>query len=168
MKFGFTTLACPGWTIEQVAEAAVRLGYAGVELRLLDGEVIDPTRDRDKVERAVALCRAQGVEVCAFDTSCRFNLAGAEAREEQVADLRTWIELARALRVPLLRVFGGADRPGEGAPSDEEVNRWVAGALRRAAPDAEQAGVTVALETHDAFSSARRVAGVLEVVASPR
>ena len=38
--------------------------------------------------------------------------------------------------------------------------------MRRAAPEAESVGVTVALETHDAFSSARRVGAILEAVGS--
>ena len=166
MKFAFTNLACPAWSIEQAVDAAARLGYDGIELRLLDGEVIDPRADRTKVEQAVALCRSRGVEVCAFDTSCRFNQSGATEQERQIADLLAWIGLAHDLQVPLLRVFGGAN-PERGAPvTDDEVNARVAAALRKAAPEAERAGVTVVLETHDVFSSARRVADVLERVGS--
>src|SRR2546430_8150877 len=73
LKFAFSTLGCPGWTIEQAIEAAKDLGYDGIELRLLDGEVIDPAKDVGKVMRAVLLCRACGIEVCALDTSCRLN-----------------------------------------------------------------------------------------------
>ncbi len=166
MKYAFSTLACPAWSIEQVVDAATRLGYDGVELRLLDGEVIDPLADRAKVERAVALCRSHGVDVCAFDTSCRFNQSDATEQERQIADLLAWIELAHDLQVPLLRVFGGANPEGDAPVTDDEVNARVAAALRRVAPAAERADVTVVLETHDAFSSARRVADVLEHVGS--
>ncbi len=166
MKFAFTNLAGPAWSIEQVVDAATQLGYDGVELRLLDGEVIDPLADRAKVERAVALCRSHGVDVCAFDTSCRFNQSDAAEQEQQIADLLAWIELAHDLQVPLLRVFGGANSEGDAPVTDDEVNARVAAALRRAAPEAEHADVTVVLETHDAFSSARRVADVLERVGS--
>lgn len=166
MKYAFSTLACPAWSIEQVVDAATRLGYDGVELRLLDGEVIDPLADRAKVERAVALCRSHGVDVCAFDTSCRFNQSDATEQEGQVADLLAWIGLAHDLQVPLLRVFGGANPEGGASATDDEVNARVAAALRRVAPEAERADVTVVLETHDAFSSARRVADVLERVGS--
>ena len=166
MKYAFSTLACPAWSIEQVVDAATRLGYDGVELRLLDGEVIDPRTDRAKVERAVALCRSHGVDVCAFDTSCRFNQSDATEQEGQVADLLAWIGLAHDLQVPLLRVFGGANPEGGASATDDEVNARVAAALRRVAPEAERADVTVVLETHDAFSSARRVADVLERVGS--
>ncbi len=166
MKYAFSTLACPAWSIEQIVDAATRLGYDGVELRLLDGEVIDPRTDRAQVERTVALCQSRGVEVCAFDTSCHFNQSGATEQEQQVADLLAWIGLAHDLRVPLLRVFGGANPEGDAPVTDDEVNARVAAALRRVAPEAERAGVTVVLETHDAFSSARRVADVLKHVGS--
>ncbi len=167
MKYAFSTLACPAWSIERVAEEAARLGYDGVELRLLDGDVIDPVADRGRVERAVGLCRARGVEVCALDTSCRFNQADPVERERQVAEARRWIALAHHLRTPLLRVFGGPDQDDGGrAPTGDEANDWVARSLRQIAPDAERAGVTVVLETHDAFSSAQRVAAVLSRVDS--
>jgi len=167
MKYAFSTLACPAWSIEQVAEAATRMGYNGVELRLLDGKVIDPVTDRLKVIRATAICRDHGLEVCALDTSCSFNDADPEERARQMADLRNWIRLAQDVQVPLLRVFGGPGKPESvPQPSDQEVNEWVTQSLRHVAPEAEQALVTIALETHDAFSSARRVAEVLRAVDS--
>ena len=167
MKYAFSTLACPAWSIEQVAEAATRMGYNGVELRLLDGNVIDPVTDRLKVIRATAICREHGLEVCALDTSCTFNYANPEERARQMADLRNWIRLAKDVQVPLLRVFGGSGQSESiPPPSDQEVNEWVAQSLRQVAHEAEQALVTIALETHDAFSSAHRVAEVLRAVDS--
>lgn len=167
MKYAFSTLACPAWSVEQVAEAATRMGYDGVELRLLDGEVIDPVADHLKVIQATAICRDHGLEVCAFDTSCHFNSADPAERTRQMAELRNWIRLAQDVQVPLLRVFGGPGQPNSvPVPTDYEVNEWVAASLRQVAPEAEQAFVTIALETHDAFSSARRVAEVLRAVDS--
>jgi len=164
MKFAFSTLACPDWSVEQVAAAAANLGYDGVELRLLDGELIDPIRDHEKVAAAVARCREAGIEVRALDTSCRFNQSDDDERERQIAAARAWIALARAVQVPLLRVFGGEDPEGM---DRREGTSAVAAALARLGPTAEAAGVTVALETHDAFASAHRVADVLSAVPSP-
>jgi fatty-acyl-CoA synthase len=166
MKYAFTTLACPAWSIEQVAASAATLGYDGVELRLLDGETIDPLRDRSRVERAVGLCRARGIDVPVFDSSCRFNLPSPEARDRQVADLRSWIALAGDLRVPLIRVFGGEQGSADPPSSDTKQDGRVIDALRKVAPEAERAHVAVVLETHDAFSSALRVARVLDAVGS--
>jgi sugar phosphate isomerase/epimerase len=162
LKLAFTNLACPAWRIDQVASEAARLGYDGVELRLLDGEVIDPARDRAALGAAVDTCRSHAIDVCAFDTSCCFNVSGTEQRR-QLETLRRWIDRAHALDVPVLRVFGGPDEPG--VTPDAGTAR-VADGLARAAPEAAQAGVTIALETHDAFSSAQRVAQVLDYVGS--
>jgi sugar phosphate isomerase/epimerase len=166
MKFAFSNLGAPAWSIPKVAQEARRMGYDGVELRLLDGEVIDPVVDRAALHEAARVCRGQDVEICALDTSCRFNLADAAERARQVQVLRHWIAAAHELHVPVLRVFGGdSDDP---AVSDADGNAWVAEALEQVVPEAEQANVTVALETHDAFSSARRVAEVLRAVDAPQ
>jgi sugar phosphate isomerase/epimerase len=163
MKFAFSTLACPQWSIETVIEKAVQFGYDGIELRLLDGEVIDPERDRERVLNAVALCALQNLAVCALDTSCTLNQAELHLRTQQITTLQTWIALAMEVHVPILRVFGGQGQPGY-SPAQEDT--WVAEVLREVAPQAEQSGVTIALETHDAYASARRVANVLQTVPS--
>ena len=40
MKFTLNTLGAPGWTLEDVARNARAYGYAGVDVRLIDGDVI--------------------------------------------------------------------------------------------------------------------------------
>lgn len=163
MKFAFSTLGCPQWTIEQVADNAVHMGYSGVELRLLDGKIIEPVSDAKKVRQAVSIFHSRGIEICAFDTSCTFNIKDPVVRAKNVEDLRAWIHLAQELQVPILRIFGGA---GTGE-DDEQQDTWVADALRQVAQQAEQAGVIITLETHDGFSSSYRVAKVLEAIDSP-
>jgi fatty-acyl-CoA synthase len=167
MKYAYSTLACPAWPVEQMIEAARRFGYDGLEFRLLDGEVFDPVRDRAKLERTVHLTRAAGVAVCAFDTSCRVVYSTLEEQDRTLAELAAWIRLAQDLDVPVLRVFGGApageDQP---SPDDATIDVRAAETFRLAAPDAERAGVTFALETHDAYSSARRLAAVMRQVES--
>ncbi|GAC1398511.1 MAG: TIM barrel protein [Ktedonobacteraceae bacterium] len=167
MKFAFSTLACPRWSVEQIVGNAVDMGYDGIEWRLLDGTIIDPVRDYTKVVNAVATCRTSGLDVCAFDTSCSFNHVELEARTKQIADLLNWIQLAQEVHVPIVRVFGG---PGQQnispLPSQAEIDTWVADSLRQVVSEAERASVTVALETHDAFASAHRVAGILQLVNS--
>ena len=163
MKFAFSTLGCPRWTVEQIADNAALFGYSGVELRLLDGKVIDPVMDANKVRQATALFRSRNIEICALDTSCLFNIREPALRAKNSEELRAWILLAQELHVPILRIFGGA-----GAGEDEEQqNTWLIDALCQLAPQAEQAGVVIALETHDGFASSYRVARVLQAVNSP-
>ncbi|MBO0789726.1 MAG: sugar phosphate isomerase/epimerase, partial [Ktedonobacteraceae bacterium] len=107
MKFSFSTLGCPSWSLEQIVENAANYGYDALELRLLDGEVLDPVKDATKIKQAIARIRERGLDVCALDTSCRFNVSKREERERQIADARNWIALAQETQVELLRVFGG-------------------------------------------------------------
>ena len=167
LKFAFSTLACPRWSVEQVIENALAMGYDAIEWRLLNGEIIDPVRDYASVVHAVTACRARGLDVCALDTSCSFNHGDAEVRSQQVADLLNWIRLAQEVQVPILRVFGGADAKDTSSPlAQYAANIWVIDSLFQVASKAEQASVTIALETHDAFSSAHRVANVLQKINS--
>lgn len=146
-----------------------RLGYQGLELDILDGKKIDPVRDAAKIKRAVEESRARGIEICAFDTSCTFNHPSLEARHEQVDNLCRWIRLAHDLQVPIIRIFGGEAATATEASLDESTmeERRVAEALHQVVLEAEEANVTIALETHDAFSSARKVANVLKRIKSP-
>lgn len=166
MKFSFSTLGCPKWSLEQIIENAIKYGYDGIELRLLDGEVLDPQKDAAKVKSAVASIRARGLDVSAIDTSCRFNTGNVEERQQNVAAARNWIALAQELQVKVLRVFGGNPKE-EPQPTAEQQDAWTVEGLREVAPTAEAAQIIVALETHDSYSAPSRVANVLHAVNSP-
>jgi sugar phosphate isomerase/epimerase len=167
LKFAFSTLACPQWSTEQIVTNALKFGYDAIELRLLDGEVIDPNKDADKVVQAVKLSRSNGLEVCALDTSSRVNQPDEKGRADTLADLRAWFRLAQEVQVPLLRIFGGPGKTDiQSQPTAQEVDQQVIDLLGQIAQEAEQAHVTVALETHDSFSSAKRVGTILKAVNS--
>lgn len=163
MKFGMSTLGCPGWTLEQVAEAARDYGYQGVELRILDDEVITPDLVRRNLARLRKLFGDGAPELVGLGTSVRVAIADAEARAAHERDLLEFIALAQELGVPLVRVFGG--RREEGDTEAAAIER-AAAFLQRCASAAERAGVTVAIETHDDFSRSKAVAAALERVRS--
>jgi sugar phosphate isomerase/epimerase len=155
-KLAFTTLACPDWSVPQVIEAAGRYGYDGVELRLIDGETIEPTMPREERERIGRLFAAANLPIVCVDSSIRVATGEDPGAVEQT--LRGFLQLASEWRSPLVRVFGG---PWPEGRAPEEVYNGVADLLARVTPEAERLGVAVALETHDTFSSAAAVAEVL-------
>ncbi|HWQ16016.1 MAG TPA: sugar phosphate isomerase/epimerase family protein [Roseiflexaceae bacterium] len=160
MKLAFTTLACPGWTLERAAAGGRAAGYEGLELRLLDGELVGPDLSAADRRRVRNVCAAEGLALVCLDTSVRIAQPEAGARERQVRDGLAMLELAAELGAPLIRVFAG---PPEGTPVEDAV----AGAVACLAPLAERGsalGVAVALETHDAFCDSTTVARVLEQV----
>jgi sugar phosphate isomerase/epimerase len=156
MKLAFSTLACPAWSLDQVVDAAGAYGYGGVELRMLDGQLIDgaiPAAERVRVRRVLA--RA-GLPVVALDTSVR--VAAAADTATALAELRPMLELACDWEAHVVRVFGGDWDAGRAREAAIGQARDV---MSEAADVARRLGVTVALETHDRFADVALVAEVL-------
>jgi len=160
----FSTLAFPDTTLARAVALGRSWGYTGVELRLIDGELIDPampSADRVAVLRTAS---AAGLPIVAVDSSIRLT------DDDPGPELRQFLELASDWESPLVRVFGGAlpdgDHPGAAA---ERQARLTAAAriLDAAAGVAERLGVAIGVETHDSFSAARVVAELLAMVESP-
>ena len=159
MRTAFSTLAFPGASLETAASLGRGWGYDGIELRLIDSELIDPsmpTSDRAKVKRTVTKA---GLPVVAVDSSVR--LTGDNPAPEVLG----FLELASDWESPLVRVFGGPLPDGE----QERQARLVAAArvLEACVPAAERLGVSIGVETHDAFSASSAVARLLAMVDSP-
>ena len=161
----FSTLGTPDWTLERAAEQAAADGYAGLEIRILDGEVISPRLSAERRAAIRRLLRERGLVIAGIGASTRFSSADAQERAQQLADLRAYLELANDLEAPLVRSFGGGPSAGQ---TMAEVIDLVAAGLAEAAPDAERHGVAICLETHDAFSRGEEVAAALRQVDSPR
>ena len=109
-RIAFSTLAFPDATLAAAASAGRRWGYSGIELRLIDGELIDPAMPaarRAQVRRTLA---AAGLPVVALDSSIR--LTG----EDPGPELRRFLQLASEFQAPLVRVFGGALDPPPARP----------------------------------------------------
>src|SRR5439155_1333265 len=83
------------------------------------------------------------------------TLSDAE-REVQEKELLAFVALGHELGVRLVRIFGGRVEDGDLPAAVERV----AASLQRLAPEAERAGVTIAIETHDDFSRSATVAEV--------
>ncbi len=155
-RIAFSTLAFPDATLASAASLGRRWGYSGIELRLIDGELIDPSMpaaDRARVKRTVT---AAGLPVVAVDSSIRLT------DDDPGPELRRFLELASDWESPLVRVFGGAlaaRRPGP----PEQLGA-AARVLESAVPLAERLGVAIGVETHDAFSASSVVAELLALV----
>jgi sugar phosphate isomerase/epimerase len=154
-RVAFSTLAFPKATLASAVSLGRRWGYAGVELRLIDGELIDPRMPdsaRAQVRRTVT---EAGLPVVAVDSSIR--LTG----DDPGPDLRRFLELASDWESPLVRVFGGA-LAAERAERQEQL-RAAARVLAASVPHARRLGVAIGVETHDDFSASSVVADLLSL-----
>jgi sugar phosphate isomerase/epimerase len=158
LRIAFSTLAFPDASLASAVSLGRQWGYAGVELRLIDGELIDPrmpAADRAQVKRTVT---AAGMPVVAVDSSIR--LTG----EDPGPDLRRFLELASDWESPLVRVFGGA-LAADPAERQEQL-RAAARVLEASVPLARRLGVAIGVETHDDFSASSVVAELLAMADS--
>jgi sugar phosphate isomerase/epimerase len=152
MRLAFSTLAFPDLPFERVVEAAVRYGYDGIELRIVDGELVSPTMtdaQRNRTKREIA---GAGLALCCVDTS--FEIANPDVAMDEALAL---VELAAELGAPMIRLFAGA-------PDDEAWRVTIARTAERLAALAERGralGVSIGLETHDSFATGEVLADVL-------
>ena len=157
-RIAFSTLAFPDATLAAAASAGRRWGYSGIELRLIDGELIDPAMPaarRAQVKRTLA---AAGLPVVAVDSSIR--LTG----EDPGPELRRFLQLRRASGRPRWCGCSAArSRPAPGAPGPAPARR---GCSRRPCRWPRRLGVAIGVETHDAFSASSVVAELLALVPS--
>ena len=157
-RIAFSTLAFPDASLATVISLGRSWGYSGVELRLIDGDLIDPAMspaDRSAVKRTAAVA---GLPIVAVDSSIRLT------ESEPGTELDKFIALASEWESPLVRVFGGALPDGD--PDRQARLTAAARVLEASVPLAEQLGVAIGVETHDAFSASSVVAELLAMVPS--
>jgi sugar phosphate isomerase/epimerase len=158
-RIAFSTLAFPNASLATALSLGRAWGYEGVELRLVDGELIDPSMPaaaRAEVRRAAA---AAGLPIVAVDSSVQ--LTG----DDPGPQLRRFLELASDWESPLVRVFGGP-LPSRG-PARTARLEAAARVLEASVPAAARLGVAIGVETHDAFSASSILAELLAQAASP-
>jgi sugar phosphate isomerase/epimerase len=159
LRTAFSTLAFPGTTLATATSLGREWGYDGVELRLIDGELIDSSMSAEARAEVKRTASAAGLPIAAVDSSIRLT------DEDPGPELRQFLELASDWESPLVRVFGGA-LPGSGSARQAELEA-AARVLAAAAPVAERLGVAIGVDTHDAFSASSVVAELLALVESP-
>ncbi len=160
-----TNLGCPDWPLPRFFAEAQRLGYEGVELRCLEGDLLTPAVGPQIRREILRLSAATGLPVIAVGASSRFSSPDAAERTAQEAGLRGMVDLAAELGAPVVRAYGGPMPEDE---AEDAVCARIAASVERVAEHAAARGVDIALETHDGLSSARVAAAVLARVAHPR
>lgn len=164
MKLTYTSLACPGWSIEEAVSAAERYGYAAIEWRLADGAIIGPDASVDVRRRLREVPATHGIEVACLDSSCQAVQVDAQERAATIEAGRRMLDIAAEIDAPFLRVFGGE--------VPVHINRAsvfdsAAEVLYALGSYGTERGVTVLLETHDAWTNSADVQALLQAVALP-
>src|SRR6478672_11461709 len=161
----FSTLGCPAWPWKTILEQADKLGFAAIEIRGVAGEMDLPkvpelsgSRLSDTKKDLAAL----GLVVSDLGASASMHESGA-AREKALDEGKRFIDLAHAMGVKYVRMFG--DKLPAGEPREAVIARVIEG-FQQMAAHGKSAGVTVLMESHGDFTHSKDIDAVHSGVAS--
>ena len=163
IRVAFSTISCPDYSFEQIAEAVRGYGYDGVELYALEGVRLTPELLENRMQEAKRTLA--GIPVVSINSWGKLSDPDREERERQEAQISRTFELAAELGCPLVKTFGGDFPAGF---EREEVIDYMAESLWRLASAAEDRGVTLVIETHDGFCLGADLGALLDRVQHPR
>ncbi len=166
IKLAFSTVACPDWTIEKVAQQAAEMGYQGVELRTLgpgggalacDPATSDPAKTRDAL-------KAHNIEPVCLSTSLLLAPRDATATKQAYFQTRSAMELAAAIGCPAVRVYGLDSQAGE---NRQNMIKRIAHQAQTLMDFATDKGVQLLLENAGSLAVAKEWWWLLNVVDHP-
>jgi sugar phosphate isomerase/epimerase len=173
-KTAFSTVACPDWTLQRVANAASQHGFDGVELRSFGSGSRDFACDPalTSAEKVKDILFAAGVQPAVLGTSVSFDepisppvlgrIFGDFERPVRLA--KSAINLAEAIKCPYVRVYGfellRSEHRKLGIARIVERLQLVVDAARHS-------GVRLVLENGGSFATAPRLLEILDRVSSP-
>ena len=152
LLLSFSTLGCPDWTFQQIADFAVQHNYTGIELRGLQRQM-DLTKcnefsNAQNIEATLKIMKEKGLQFVDLGSSATMHFAEGAEREKNLAEGRAYIDLAQQLNCPFIRVFPNL------LPKDQDRNTTmdlIAKGLLELGKYAKDRRVTVLMETHGDF-----------------
>jgi sugar phosphate isomerase/epimerase len=163
MKLSFWTLGTPDWTNEQVANAAQRFGFDGVDLRCAAGRNVSVQSTPDELSALLKLFASRGIEIASLLAyNVRGNAEGVDW-DAVATDLIAHADLANRMGVRNLRV--NAAEPARDSTWDAYLEGF-AGALTKVL--AECGDLTLNMQNHPGAPTVAQVVRLAEMVGDPR
>lgn len=144
----FSTLGCPKWPLPDILNFAAGNGYQGIEIRGIMGEV-DLTKCPDFSSTNIAatkrMVKDKQVRIVNLGSSAELHHPDGEKRTNSLDGAKRFIEIARQLECPYVRVFPNRFPPDQDRTATIDL---ISKGLLELAEFAKGSHVTVLLETH--------------------
>jgi sugar phosphate isomerase/epimerase len=167
LPLGFSTLGCPAWDWQHILDFAQANRFGAVELRGIGTQMDLPLLAEFQPSR-LAQTRRELAEhdlvVSCLGSSTNLHEMEPAKRESELAHARRFIDLAKALGTPYVRVFG--NKYVAGVPR-EAMLAHIAGGLRALGDYAKERGVTVLLESHGDFVDSPTLVDLMQRAGGP-
>ncbi len=158
----FSTLGCPKWDWNTILKQAVSLGYSGLELRGIQGEM-DLTKRAEfspsQIKTTLKELEALDLRITDLGASTRLHEFEPAKRQATLDEARRFIDLAAKLNAPYIRVFGDKILPGQ--TREATIERVIAG-MRELGEYAKGSGVSVIIESHGDFTDSPSLLQILK------
>ena len=133
-------------TMFDFVDWCAEMGLAGAELT---SYFFQEGFDANYLHRLRGAAFRHGVTVSGTAIGNNFCLPPGPEKQEEIAQVKQWIDHAAELFAPHIRIFAGT-LPEEASP--EEGIDWVAGGIEQVLGHAEERGVVLGLENHGTFT----------------
>ncbi|MBR2987211.1 MAG: AMP-binding protein [Clostridia bacterium] len=162
MKLAFSTDYWCGLSYQDYVTLAKDLQFSGIEIHDIESAVFTENGAlfSDSMPSASRKLQNLGISIPCIDTV--FNMAETEKTEENLKTLSYYLNTARQIRCPYVRLYAK-----ETAGVDADMTHEAAVAfLQKALPMAEKAGIVLLVETAGVYADTSRLAALLGVYAS--
>ena len=132
----------PSLTLFDFVDDCARFGLEGTELT---SYYFPANVSPDFLRQLKRHCFRQGLDVSGTAVGNDFGLPSGDKRDQQIAQVKTWIDRAEMLGAPVIRIFAGHD-PGDSNPP--EVHQRMVRGMEECCQYAGDHGVHLALENH--------------------
>lgn len=157
MKLAFSTLGCPDWSWGEIFAAAKDLGYDGIEVRGVAGEMNAPNIPDFVPENRTAVLEKldkSGLAISMFTSGACLGLGKID---ENIDEAKDYINLAAAMGVPYVRVMITNITYPTKANLNEAKNAYL-----EICKHAKKKGVISLIETNGILANSETMATFLE------
>src|SRR5258708_21350987 len=144
----FSTLGCPDWTFKQIVDFAALHHYHGIEVRGILRQLDLTQREefnKQNIPSTLRLMEDKGLRFVDLGSSATLHFSESIERKKNLDEGRRFIDLAKELKCPFVRVFPNI------FPKDQEKNatmELIANGLLELGDYAKGSKVSVLIESH--------------------
>jgi len=146
----------PQLTLEDFIRDCAAMGLEGTELT---SYYFPPNPTAEYLAGLKRLAFELGLDVSGTAVGNDFCVPPGAKRDQQIADVKRWIEYADALDAPVIRIFSGHAQEGQ---SVEDAHRLAVAGMEECCAYAGEHGVMLALENHGGLTETAE--GMLKLV----
>ena len=166
MKFSFSTLGCPDWSFDRILDEAEKMGYDGIEIRGVEGEMNIakiPQLSGDGWAKTSKELEKRGLTICNLGTSANFH--SSDNWEKAVREAKDAIDAAQAIGVPYIRIFGDTIPDPE---RYDETLKLIAKGWDEVYRYSEGKNVTPLVEVHGSFDNVEIFKDIFKYFSHPK